>query len=192
MQPEDAAIVARRIVLTKASRRGDFARRMLMTRIQYSYTSSLTIVLFDMVLTVGREVKTVWGSRMTVGLGIFLLNRYIPPLILLLDLADPTHSEIDVLGCLPSCTSALCRRLSISFWSLFLLFESVVFFMTAWKICSTYSISRREFTYYRRSRRLIHVLIRDGLIYYLLIICALMVTFFLWLFNPFALYLGIG
>jgi len=46
---------------------------------RYMATACLTFLLYDIVLTLEIEIRSVWFSRWTLGKVLFLLNRYIPP-----------------------------------------------------------------------------------------------------------------
>ncbi|KAK0204403.1 hypothetical protein DFS33DRAFT_1382290 [Desarmillaria ectypa] len=52
---------------------------------RYAYVAGLTISLWDMCLTMDSEIARVWSRKWSLGKVLFLVNRYIPPLIIALD-----------------------------------------------------------------------------------------------------------
>ncbi|KAF9038707.1 hypothetical protein BJ165DRAFT_1597042 [Panaeolus papilionaceus] len=95
-----------------------------------------------------------------------------------------------VRGCISACVHAICRPLFIGFWVPFLFFETLVFFLTIWK-------SYASFETYRRAQRagrdtLVDVIIRDGLIYFVVIMAVSLCNFLIWITDPFASYLAVG
>ncbi|KAG2012066.1 hypothetical protein CC2G_012111 [Coprinopsis cinerea AmutBmut pab1-1] len=99
----------------------------------------------------------------------------------------PAARKIGLVGCLSGCTHPICQPLLITFWIPFLLFETSVFLLTAWKSYETYKIARNT-----RSLKLVTILFRDGFIYYIVIICVSLINFMIWIFDPFASYLAVG
>ncbi|PPQ65257.1 hypothetical protein CVT24_011412 [Panaeolus cyanescens] len=53
---------------------------------KYATVASVTLLLWDMVLTLELELRRVWFAPKTLGTTLFILNRYIPPLLFALDL----------------------------------------------------------------------------------------------------------
>ncbi|KAH6915690.1 hypothetical protein BKA70DRAFT_1253505 [Coprinopsis sp. MPI-PUGE-AT-0042] len=96
-------------------------------------------------------------------------------------------STLGLHGCLSGCASPLCKPLLIAFWVPFIVFETTIFLLTAYKSWQAYKVGAD-----RRSSRLIGILFRDGLIYYIVIICVSLFNFFIWVFDPFASYLAVG
>ncbi|KJA22753.1 hypothetical protein HYPSUDRAFT_66757 [Hypholoma sublateritium FD-334 SS-4] len=225
---------------------------ILFSSLAATKVSSVTMLMWDMALTVDLEVSRVWQVKKTLGTTLFFLNRYIPLIPFILDLyaqfvwAPSTKfcqnyelvstildlisiaviecvlimrtqalfqyrkllflltslctismgvmltccllvfkletfipaNTIGVRGCLSGCTSSLCRPLLIAFWVPFLVFETLIFVLTAWKSYQYFmsaSISN--------STTIIQILARDGVS-----IC----NFLIWILDPFASYLAVG
>lgn len=53
---------------------------------KYSYVAAMTIMLFDIILTLEQEVTRVWNTKRSLGKYLFLANRYIPPILFSFDL----------------------------------------------------------------------------------------------------------
>ncbi|TDL24218.1 hypothetical protein BD410DRAFT_786315 [Rickenella mellea] len=54
--------------------------------IRYAYLSALTILVYDYLLTLNLEIKQVWKQKFTGASFLFMLNRYIFPLSILLEM----------------------------------------------------------------------------------------------------------
>jgi len=228
---------------------------------KYATVASVTMLVWDMALTVDLEVSRVWQVKQTLGTTLFLMNRYIPPILFALDLYAQfvwapsikfcknyelastildlvsiaviecvlvmrtqalyqyrkliflltslcvismgvmltcfllvfkletfiPADTIGVQGCLSGCTSSLCRPLLIAFWVPFLAFETLIFVLTAWQSYQ-YFMS----TSISSSTPIIQVLARDGLLYYVVIMCVSICNFLIWILDPFASYLAVG
>ncbi|TFK24850.1 hypothetical protein FA15DRAFT_694218 [Coprinopsis marcescibilis] len=234
---------------------------------KFTYVIAATLLYYDMALTFEQEVTRVWGSKMTLGTWLFLLNRYVPALMYMMDLGAlytfeyngdvpacrnlglvstllsvPTLATVKailimrthalyqnrkllyalsgfavfaviymiagwmivlsgvgvaaiggngIMGCLPpSCAKLSCRAFSASFWIMWLTFETIIFWLTARKCWIAYSADGR-FGHSRHSK-MVSVLFRDGLIYYMIIILLSLLNFFMWVFHPYGIYLAVG
>ncbi|TFK17666.1 hypothetical protein FA15DRAFT_675918 [Coprinopsis marcescibilis] len=118
---------------------------------------------------------------------ISIINMATCFLIVLNYLTFVPASTLGLVGCLSGCTSPVCRPLLIAFWIPFMLFETLVFALTARKSYTSYRIARNN-----QTTRLVSMLFRDGLVYYIIIICVSLFNFFIWIFDPFASYLAVG
>jgi len=96
-------------------------------------------------------------------------------------------STIGFRGCLSGCTSSLCQPLLIAFWVPFFLFETLVFVLTLWKSYKSFKILRLT-----GSRNIIKILVRDGVMYYVVIMSVSICNFLIWILDPFASYLAVG
>ncbi|KJA22752.1 hypothetical protein HYPSUDRAFT_637533 [Hypholoma sublateritium FD-334 SS-4] len=65
---------------------------------KYGTTASAVLLLYDMALTFNQEVEMVWKARKSLGTTLFFLNRYLPPLVFILDIysqqAEGVSSEV--------------------------------------------------------------------------------------------------
>ncbi|KAF8159258.1 hypothetical protein B0H34DRAFT_396508 [Crassisporium funariophilum] len=96
-------------------------------------------------------------------------------------------SLIGFKGCLSGCTSSLCQPLLIAFWIPFFLLETLVFSLTAWKSYKSYTTMKLN-----GSSNLMAVLMRDGVLYYIVIMSVSICNFLIWIVDPFASYLAVG
>ncbi|KAF9483023.1 hypothetical protein BDN70DRAFT_963748 [Pholiota conissans] len=87
-------------------------------------------------------------------------------------------NSIGLRGCLSGCTSPLCQPLLIAFWVPFLVFETLVFVLTAWKSYHSFLATKHT-----GSTTIIRILARDAVS-----IC----NFLIWILDPFASYLAVG
>ncbi|KAJ7577376.1 hypothetical protein C8J56DRAFT_1170907 [Mycena floridula] len=53
---------------------------------KYTYVAAMTIMLYDISITFKQEVKTVWFARSSIGKWLFLVNRYVAPILFTFDL----------------------------------------------------------------------------------------------------------
>ncbi|KAF8159259.1 hypothetical protein B0H34DRAFT_702743, partial [Crassisporium funariophilum] len=223
---------------------------------KYATVASMTVLVWDMFLSLDIEISRVWLAKKNFGTTLFFLNRYIPPALFAFDLyaqfaVSPsitvrsfctryqlsstimdlvsiaiiqavlimrTHalyqnriiltflaslglgsivnmlicflvvwryesfgpaSSIGFVGCLASCTDSRCQPLLIAFWLPFFLLETVVFWLTLWKSYLSFKITRLH-----RSSDILTILIRDGILYYVVIMTISMCNFLTWTFNP--------
>lgn len=70
-----------------------------MNSYQYHQVASLVVLLWDHFLTFGEEVRLIWPSRANFVKRAFLVNRYIVPIVLIIN----THSKCVVLLSLECC-----------------------------------------------------------------------------------------
>ncbi|KAF8908672.1 hypothetical protein CPB85DRAFT_1309091 [Mucidula mucida] len=68
---------------------------------RFAFVAGLTILVYDIVLTLAAEITRVWGHRWSLGKALFLLNRYIPPIVLAFNL----YSAL----CVPSANLNFCH-----------------------------------------------------------------------------------
>ncbi|KAF9031504.1 hypothetical protein BDZ89DRAFT_1158845 [Hymenopellis radicata] len=61
---------------------------------RFAFVAGFTILVYDIVLTLAAEIARVWGHRWSLGKALFFLNRYIPPIVLAVNmysaLCDPS------------------------------------------------------------------------------------------------------
>ncbi|KAF8989399.1 hypothetical protein BDZ89DRAFT_1173788 [Hymenopellis radicata] len=61
---------------------------------RFAFVAGFTILVYDIVLTLAAEITRVWGHRWSLGKALFFLNRYIPPIVLAVNmysaLCDPS------------------------------------------------------------------------------------------------------
>ncbi|KAF9054628.1 hypothetical protein BJ165DRAFT_1440164 [Panaeolus papilionaceus] len=232
---------------------------------KYATVASMTLLLWDMLLTLDLEVRRVWRVKRSLGTTLFLLNRYLVPPLFILDIYaqfmwDPsmkfcknyeiastilqlvsvsivesvlvlrTHalyqsmllllilttlcfisianmlvmfllvirletissaSLIGVRGCLSGCTNPVCQPLLIGFWVPYLFFETLVFVLTVWRSYTSFlAFKRRRPSGFRTT--FIEIIVRDGLVYYVVIMAVSIVNFLIWIIDPFASYLAVG
>ncbi|TRM61617.1 hypothetical protein BD626DRAFT_405454 [Schizophyllum amplum] len=53
---------------------------------KYTYVASMTLMVYDMLLTLPEEVSTMWSGRPSIGRYMFLVNRYVAPVLFIFDL----------------------------------------------------------------------------------------------------------
>ncbi|GLB41354.1 hypothetical protein LshimejAT787_0905690 [Lyophyllum shimeji] len=53
---------------------------------KYTYVAAMAVLVFDIVLTFDQEVVRVWNARRSLGKYLFLVNRYVPPVLFSFDL----------------------------------------------------------------------------------------------------------
>ncbi|KDR80939.1 hypothetical protein GALMADRAFT_1116183 [Galerina marginata CBS 339.88] len=96
-------------------------------------------------------------------------------------------STIGFKGCLSGCTSPLCQPLLIAFWVPFFCFETLVFVLTVWKSYKSFKVLRLS-----GSNNIVRIIVRDGLLYYVVIMSVSICNFLIWILDPFASYLAVG
>ncbi|KZV97865.1 hypothetical protein EXIGLDRAFT_832610 [Exidia glandulosa HHB12029] len=68
----------------------------------YASTGFLMILLWDMVITMGDEIEYIWMQKgQSLGKWLFFLNRYIPPLDLIILINTYTNPSLDQRVCIP-------------------------------------------------------------------------------------------
>ncbi|KAF8868619.1 hypothetical protein CPB85DRAFT_1362530, partial [Mucidula mucida] len=70
-----------------------------LTVTKYTYVAAAVILMYDIFLTFGEEVSRVWGSRRSLGKWLFLVNRYVPPILFCFDLFYQLHPSPTVEFC---------------------------------------------------------------------------------------------
>ncbi|KAI5831880.1 hypothetical protein K523DRAFT_414662 [Schizophyllum commune Tattone D] len=53
---------------------------------KYTYVASMTVMVYDMLLTLSEEVATIWSGKGSIGKYLFLVNRYVAPILFTFDL----------------------------------------------------------------------------------------------------------
>jgi len=69
--------------------------------IKYSYVVAIVLVVWDILLTFEQEVSSVWFTRKSIGRTLFLINRYMAPILFAFDL---------ICQLLPSPSLVFCQR----------------------------------------------------------------------------------
>ncbi|KAF6753395.1 hypothetical protein DFP72DRAFT_901582 [Ephemerocybe angulata] len=162
----------------------------------YEYSSTLldfiSIAIVECVLIM-RTHALYQSTLLLVSLAVLgllsILNMLICFLIIIKQETFVPASALGLVGCLSGCTGPMCKPLLIAFWVPFLVFETTIFTLTAWKSFKTFRLKRQSGS---KSARLIEILFRDGLIYYLVIMATSLMNFFIWILDPFASYLAVG
>ncbi|KAF5340978.1 hypothetical protein D9611_005886 [Ephemerocybe angulata] len=162
----------------------------------YEYSSTLldfiSIAIVECVLIM-RTHALYQSTLLLVSLAVLgllsIVNMLICFLIIIKQETFVPASALGLVGCLSGCTGPMCKPLLIAFWVPFLVFETTIFTLTAWKSFKTFRLKRQSGS---KSARLIEILFRDGLIYYLVIMATSLMNFFIWILDPFASYLAVG
>ncbi|KJA19595.1 hypothetical protein HYPSUDRAFT_859632 [Hypholoma sublateritium FD-334 SS-4] len=90
-------------------------------------------------------------------------------------------------GCLPVCLNSFCRPLFVILWIPFALFETGIFLLTAWKF---HQLSIKAEI--KGFPQIIHVIMRDGLMYYIVILSVAVANLIVWITYPAATLLAVG
>ncbi|KAF8194643.1 hypothetical protein BJ912DRAFT_178362 [Pholiota molesta] len=230
---------------------------------KYATVASATLLVWDIALTLNREITNVWRVKKNMGTWLFFLNRYIPPIGLAFDLyslfvRSPSPEvcggyqlgimSLDVIsigivqlvlvmrthalyqsrtlfiwllsgcfgslfftiaaccvmvlryqtyisarligldtGCLAACSAPFCRPLFIILWIPFILFETAVSLLTAWKFYNLYTRTNVQ-----GSTQILKVIMRDGFLYYVVILSVAIANFLIWILYPPATSIAVG
>ncbi|KAL1676326.1 hypothetical protein EV122DRAFT_216639 [Schizophyllum commune] len=76
---------------------------------KYTYVASMTIMLYDMLLTLPEEIATIWSGRRSIGKYLFLVNRYVAPILFTCDLYYQLAPYVSLEVSIAS-TSIPCKR----------------------------------------------------------------------------------
>ncbi|KAJ2928535.1 hypothetical protein H1R20_g8559, partial [Candolleomyces eurysporus] len=79
---------------------------------KYCSVVALTVLVYDIILTMDKEVSTVWGSRWTFGKCLYFLTRYMSPAVFIIDLFQLLAWDIPV--SIQAQLSSRCRTLQLS------------------------------------------------------------------------------
>ncbi|KAH6907560.1 hypothetical protein BKA70DRAFT_1489659 [Coprinopsis sp. MPI-PUGE-AT-0042] len=163
-----------------------------LTTTKYIFVASTVIVFWDIFLTFDIEVQRVWKTQASVGKYLFLINRYIPPILFIFDgfyqlLPNPSIENISALppgivpgvpGCVSDCGDSRCRFLLVIFWIPFIVLESLTVGLTAYKSWASYVSVGSERSPF------VTIVYRDGLLWYTVIMGISIINLTIWAVGP--------
>jgi hypothetical protein len=113
-----------------------------------------------------------------ISLGILAIANMIVCFLIVFNLTNFTPKKpVGFSGCYSKCTSPICQKVLTIFWVPFFLFETIIFVLTMRKYTQEYRRTQAP----NRSN-VLAVVMRDGLIYYIVIMAICIVNVIMWLF----------
>ncbi|KAG9076902.1 hypothetical protein FRC06_009224 [Ceratobasidium sp. 370] len=150
---------------------------------QYVSVASVGLLLYDHVITFQDEVALIWPAKFGVVKAIFLFNRYVVSLWIVMSLC----SDIFI-----ATSNVLSHYQSFTYYQIFnICFGTIQHSWTFWLNGILYHASILVILIYvwlstpRKSQTpLMQVVVRDGLWYFVTIFCAMLFNLLVWRFGP--------
>ncbi|KAG9105595.1 hypothetical protein FRC07_009159 [Ceratobasidium sp. 392] len=152
--------------------------------------AGICILIYDHILTFPDEVRFIWKQKWSIVSTIFVLNRYITPLVLAVDVYDKGglanflpkslfqiefEDTVEYNPFFRICFAQLSPHIWMC-WLPALIFETFLFVMTL--------IKAREHSKSNFNTPMLHILYRDGILYYVVICCCSIFNMTVWLVAP--------
>ncbi|PIL27461.1 hypothetical protein GSI_10610 [Ganoderma sinense ZZ0214-1] len=167
------------------------------TKIRYAELASSMIILFDHVLTLDQEIELFWHAQWSLGKLLFLINRYYALCIVIFNNYGAALAASYVMGRalyfitayaikLPLSDTTVCVPFGLpsnfyAFWIPMLISESVLCGLALYRGFDSY---RPGANVMQSGRRIIEILVRDSLSYFVIIFATYLMNTIIFLTRP--------